>query len=293
MIDWYKHPKYLPDDYRDLQEAEGAYALREAWYRVYGNYPSDRSWAVLWAKACLETGRFKEIHCSNFGNIKRKENDNDRFFTMYECGEEVALSQAQKLVNEDPERIKILSIYSRPDGARRASIHVKVGHLWSQFRAYKTVEDGAEDYIRFVSQNTRYAEAWKKVIAGDPAGYSQELSKAGYYTGSVVTYTTGVVRLYNEFLKRKEEFMSWKPEAPDTDPAPPPVSEPDISDTIPAIEDIHDTDSDIDNSVVEIKTDTIKANPLEQKPKTNVGLIILIAGCGAVIAWFVQLFQGC
>ena len=55
---------------RTLDEGEAAYALREAWNRVYNAYPSDNQLAVLWAKSCLETGHWKAIHCYNFGNIK-------------------------------------------------------------------------------------------------------------------------------------------------------------------------------------------------------------------------------
>lgn len=290
MVNWFKHPQYIPDEGRKLSEAEATYALREAWYRVYGQYPSDRSLAVLWAKSCLETGRWKFIHCYNFGNIKRKPNDT-QLFTMFECGEEVSLSQAQKLHAEDPERIKILRIYTS-NGLRRASITVYPGHEWSQFRAFTTVEDGAEDYLRFVSQKKRYLKAWQKVIEGDPAGYSRELKAAGYYTGSQTVYTAGVVRLFNEFLKRKEELMSWKPEEKDTDPSPPPISNPEPD------EDIHDTNHDIEPPEHEPENDpdTEISNeipePQQEELKDGGGMVVVLAfaigGLGSLIMWLLQ-----
>ena len=295
MTNWYEHPQYLPNEVKYLEEAEAAYALREAWYRVYGSYPSDKSLAVLWAKSALETGRWKIIHDYNFGNIKWSLG-NENHFTMYTCGEEVSLTQAKRLVREDPERVTIVRTYTWPNGSKRASIKIKDGHPWSQFRAYKTAEDGAEDYIRFVSQKKRYAKAWQKVIEGDPKGYSHELKVAGYYTASESSYTRGVVRLFEEFMKRKDELLNWKVEQPDTDPAPPPDTED---------EDIHDTDMDINppipteeddlpTTVEEVDTEVRDSLPdltADPKPKGKGFLTIttiVITSVGALIAWLLQ-----
>ncbi len=110
-------------------------------------------------------------------------------------------------------------------------------HLQTHFAAYKSPVDGAEDYIRFVSKRKRYAKAWDAVLAGDPILYSKELSIAGYYTASVERYTAGVVSIFREFLRRKSELMSWKPE-PEPEPAPtepaPPPTEPAPPPEIPA-----------------------------------------------------------
>ncbi|MFA5758623.1 MAG: hypothetical protein WC942_04600 [Clostridia bacterium] len=267
-MNWYNDPQYIPDTVKQLSEAEAAYALREAWFRIYNKYPSDNSLAILWAKACLETGRWKHIHCYNFGNIKKKRNPDDGFFfTMYECGEEVSLSIANDLVKKDNSLVKILKTYSSADGSKRASIKILPPHAWTHFRATKTVEDGAEQYIRFVSQSSRYAKAWQKVIEGDPRGYSHELKIAGYYTASETLYTSGVIRLFNEFQKRKEEFLNYKH---DTEPAPPLLedSSPEIpvmiTDTIPpeTIKDIHDTDKDIDTEVSNGVPDPNILNPV-------------------------------
>jgi len=298
---WFNHPQYLSNEVKYLEEAEAAYALREAWYRVYGKYPSNNSLAVLWAKSALETGRWKSIHCYNFGNIKWNLGDMRHFFTMYACGEEVSLIQAQRLVKEDPDRVKIVRTYTWPNGSKRASIKINEGHPWSQFRAYKTSADGAEDYLRFVSQSKRYAKAWQEVIKGDPKGYSHELKVAGYYTASEDSYTRGVVRLFEEFLKRKEELLSWKPEDHDTDPAPPPSPDPEPE------EEIHDTDLDInppiptleekeDEVPVVEEADTEVNNSLPDQPAGKVAkgkgflsiMTIVIAGVGALIAWLLQ-----
>ncbi len=209
MVDYTKDPLYIPDTKTILSEAEGTYALKEAWKNIYGKYPSKKALAVLWAKVCLETGRFKSMHCFNFGNIKVRSN---MTFTMYECGEEISLKQAQQLVKESPELVTIIRTYSWPNGSKRASVKIKAGHKWSQFVAHKTATEGAEYYIRFVSKNKRYFKAWQKLMAGDPVGYSHELKVAGYYTANEDLYTKGVVRLTNEFIKKSDKLMSWKPE---------------------------------------------------------------------------------
>jgi hypothetical protein len=316
MVNWFEHPKYVPDTLKTLDAAEAAYALREAWKRIYGLYPSDKSLAVLWAKSCLETGRWKSIHNYNFGNIKRKINDNDNTFTMYECGEEISLDQAQKLVIEDPGLVTIVKTYSWSNSSRRASVKIKPGHQWSQFISYETVEDGAEFYIRFVSQNTRYKKAWQKVIEGDPEGYSHELKVSGYYTANEAVYTAGVVRLFNEFLKRKNELMSWKPEQNDTDPAPPPDIEPadtEIDNPIPEFDnlpdDSPDTIKDLDGyNLDDLYVDSIKPEvqeieledsqietKFENKKKINgnqmTTIALVAAFFGGLVSWFLQSCQ--
>lgn len=288
MVNWFEHSKFLSATKTTLSEAEGARALAIAWKRIYGTEPSYRTLAVLWAKACLETGRFKSMWCYNFGNIKRKQNDEVNLFTMYECGEEVSLEQAQKLVAEDPEHVRIVRTYTWPNGSKRASVNIKPGHTWSQFTSHRLPEDGAEFYIRFVSQNTRYAKAWQKVIAGDPIGYSHELKVAGYYTAPEAQYTAGVVRLFNEFIKRKDELMSWD-EKHDTYPAPPLEHDTEVDNAIP----------EPDPETVNIPTSTLEDHnietdrdiPKQTKSSSNMTLVMLIIT--ALGGFFSIFFQSC
>lgn len=50
------------------------------------------------------------------------------------------------------------------------------------FRSYPTIEEGWLDYGRFITENSRYAEALK--YPGDPRRYIEEIKKAGYATDS-------------------------------------------------------------------------------------------------------------
>lgn len=284
-IDWFKHELCLPDEVKTLEEAEAAYTLRKAWHRVYGKYPSNKSLAVLWAKSALETGRWKFIHCYNFGNIKKKwptkySPDDGHFFCMYRCGE---VLNGKHQIFEPP-------------------------HPQTHFRGYKTIEDGAEDYLRFVSQQTRYAKAWQKVIEGDPVGYSHELKVAGYYTADLKRYTARVVRLFNEFLKRQDEFLSWEPEeatnpgvspvdimSEEFDTSPdhePPKPEEEIDTTIEnEIPDLPvEDDGREEETIIEIGPEEFE----ETKPKKSKSPFgFIAAGVVALAVWVAQQMQGC
>ncbi len=58
------------------------------------------------------------------------------------------------------------------------------------FRAYRTLDDGARDYLTFLQG--RYGEAYAKAEAGDVNGFSHALKKRGYYTAPVDTYARAV-----------------------------------------------------------------------------------------------------
>jgi len=187
-INYFQHSLYIPPEKLSITEAEGTYALREGWKKLYKKYPSDNSLAILWAQVVLETGRFKVgFHNGNFGNIKKRWpnpkygiTDDGHYFTMFRAGE--VLNGRHQMF--DPP------------------------HKQTHFRAYESIIDGAEDYIKFVSQKARYKKAWAELIKGDPKAYSHELKVAGYYTANEERYTNGVVRLFEEFLKRKEELLT-------------------------------------------------------------------------------------
>ena len=197
MVDYYKNHLYVPTEIKKLSENEAALALRDAWQRYYNNLPNNRQLALLWAQSALETGRWKIIRNNNFGNIKKKHakpnwniKDDGHLFTMFATGENL---WNQKLGKSE------YHWFEPPDPQ-------------THFRAYRTATDGAEDYIKFVSQRKRYVKAWQMVLAGDPEGFSHELKVAGYYTASEALYTKGIVRLTNEFLRKAESLLAWKPE---------------------------------------------------------------------------------
>lgn len=192
----------IPDQLTPMSEAEACYALREAWKALFGAYPTNASLSVLWAQSALETGRWKSIHCNNFGNVKRHD---DEDYCMFRCNEVIG----GKVVWFDP-----------PNPA-------------TEFCAYVTDVLGAQEYITFVSQRTRYQAAWKQVIAGNPVAYCAALKAADFFTADLVQYTKGVVSLCDEFLSKVNTFLEYVPPVPAPEPAPAPVVVP-VPEPVPA-----------------------------------------------------------
>ena len=197
------HPGYekRPSDpnFRDcvktiLTEEEATYYLKEAWKKVYNEYPSKNSLALLWAQSAGETGRWKLLRNYNWGNIKKRKNDTEQLWTSYDAGENLTINGVYKHYMFYPY------------------------HPQTHFAAWDDALSGAEYYIRFLSQRKRYLRAWQEVIKGDPVAYCKELKAAGYFTAGLAHYTKGVVSLTNEFKRKSEKLMSWAPVPPSTPP---------------------------------------------------------------------------
>jgi len=191
-------PKFVHMMLTPLSEEEATYYLKTAWKNIYGLYPTKNSLALLWAQSCGETGRWKLLRNNNWGNIKRRD---DWRYTSYEAGENLTINGVFKHWMFYPYNEQTF------------------------FAAWDTPLEGAEAYIRFLSQRTRYKRAWVEVMAGDPVAYCRELKAAGYFTAGLDHYTKGVVRLTNEFKGKYDVLNAWDPEPP-TEPFPEPLPGP-------------------------------------------------------------------
>lgn len=247
LPNWFEHPQYRHTTVRKLEQGEAVYALREAWKNIHGEYPEDKSLALLWAQSALETGRWKDIKNNNFGNIKKVHNlygrqDDGHMFTMFATGENLWNSKLQRTEYK----------WFEPP------------HIQTHFRAYDSITAGAEDYINLLRTRNNFKAAWKQVLIGDPAAFSKALKAGMYYTADEATYTRAVVSLTSEFHRRRDEFFAWKPE-PDTVPAPandkdvlvdipPPPNVPDLSEPIE-----EDEDTVVDNIVFDNEDKAIVA----------------------------------
>jgi hypothetical protein len=206
----FQDPLYVKPEKKTLTKSEAAIALRTAWKSISGSFPSNESLAILWAKTKQETGNFRlQFINFNFGNQKDK-NDN-KPFTMFKCGEEITLKQAQQLVLKTPDLVKIVSTYKKK-GEDYASVIILPGHPWSKFKSFTSVEEGAEEYIKFIAFKDRYKKAWQKCVEGDAVGFSHELSVAGYYTANEKKYTEGVLKGVKEFFDNIDELLEKSPQ---------------------------------------------------------------------------------
>jgi hypothetical protein len=176
---------FLPDVVTPLDPRDVIAAFRVAYESVTGKEPSRDSLALLTAQSALETGRWKAIHCFNFGNVKAS-TDYVGFYTMFRCNEVID----GKVQWFDPP------------------------HAQTRFRAFVSLWDGARDHLEFLAMRPRYASAWKELLRGDVDAYVKALKTAGYFTANEESYRAAVASLFREYRKILDE--------PEPQVAPPP-----------------------------------------------------------------------
>jgi hypothetical protein len=82
--------------------------------------------------------------------------------------------------------------------------------ITDNFRAYRTAEEGADDYVALLQR--RFPAALDAAKAGDPAGTVRALKQSGYFTGDEVAYTRSVTSMAREFAPDVLNFPA--PELP-------------------------------------------------------------------------------
>lgn len=185
----------VPDELTPLDAKNVARAFRSAYETVCGVSPTKECLALLVAQSALETGRWKSIHCFNFGNVKASP-DYYGFYCQFRCNEVIN----GKVQWFDPP------------------------HPQCNFRAFQSAESGALDHIRFLATRKRYAYAWQVAQAGTPLAFVEALKAAGYFTADAGPYARAVVSLWKEYLGMLERMG----EEHDTEPPPPPDDEPSL-----------------------------------------------------------------
>jgi hypothetical protein len=176
-------------------------ALWKAWQGFFGSTPKKESIWVLASQWSLETGHGRSMWGYNLGNVKSREGDgyDYQFFT---CNEILVKSQAEKLAAEDPEHAKISS--TRADGTCIIWFYPK--HPACRFRAFKSLLEGATDYIALLAR--RFDKAWPAVSAGDPAAFSHLLRVQRYYTADEQAYTSQLVSIFKSYAKLAFDYDS-------------------------------------------------------------------------------------
>jgi len=181
----------VPDQLTPLDAKTVALAFRGAYETVCGKTPSNACLALLVAQSALETGRWKAIHCFNFGNVKASP-DYYGYYCQFRCNEVIG----GKVQWFDPP------------------------HPQCNFRAFPSVEVGALDHVRFLATRQRYAKAWEVAQTGMPLAFVEALKAAGYFTADAGPYARAVSSLWKEYLGLVERLKDA-----DTEPAAPPAEE--------------------------------------------------------------------
>ncbi|MEP7051214.1 MAG: glucosaminidase domain-containing protein [Pseudomonadota bacterium] len=146
-----------------LDGTQAADALRAAWTNVTGEPPSQKTLSILTAQWAHETGNGGSMYNYNFGGIKG----------MGPSG---------------------LSVSQRTREGFGASERTII----DRFRAYRSAEEGATDYVKLLTQ--RFPEATASAQNGDAAGFVSGLKQRGYFTGDASAYTRSVASLSNQAM---------------------------------------------------------------------------------------------
>jgi hypothetical protein len=141
-----------------LDGEQAAAALSRAYENVTGRPPSEKTLSLLTAQWAHETGRGASMFNFNFGGIKG----------VGPSG----MSTAQRTREGWGETERVIV---------------------DKFRAYRTAEEGATDYVRLLAK--RYPDAVQAAERGDAAGFVRGLKARGYFTGNEGAYLRSVQSL--------------------------------------------------------------------------------------------------
>lgn len=131
-------------------------AIGRAYAKVYGKTPSKDTLDTLTAQASLETASGASMYNFNFGGIK---------------GGAPGTNETAKLRTKE--------VY---DGKE---VEVRDG-----FRAYRSLDAGAEDYVRLLKN--QFGAAMGQADAGNINGFAHALKQAHYYTADESKYASAL-----------------------------------------------------------------------------------------------------
>ena len=151
-----------------LEPEEVRQALTAAWLERFGVSPLSDSVSVLLAQIAQETG-FRACWNFNLGNVKARPS---------------AIG---------PDYCELAGVWEIQNGER---IELKMGEPGTQFRAFRTLNEGAAAYLEVLAH--RFADAWPAVVAGDPIAFAVALKRAHYYTAPLDDYTRGLSSRFEE-----------------------------------------------------------------------------------------------
>jgi len=230
----------IEDKLTPLTAREVCRAFQSAFFGVTLQLPTKETLALLMAQSALESGRWKSLHCFNFTNIKAADTY-EGLYCLYRCNE---------IINGKVEW------FDPP-------------HAQCRFRAFKTIEDGATDYLTFLATRKRYADSWAQALRGDPSAFVSALKRAGFFTASEEPYRRAVASLMREYLTQIPAWLAPLEGSPPAEDNPPLEQPGTIAEAFEAsIDAMHDNirnlrrDSMRDEGLLEPKDDEItKTDP--------------------------------
>ena len=160
----------IPYNMTPLSQLALAQAMEKGYTKVFGKSPSLNALASGWAQAALESGQGQLIRVNNIGNIKASD-------------DWVASGKA----------------YATHDTKEKTKDGRDYTHKGAKWRAYKTPEEGAEGYWRFLK--ARFPDTINLMDQGQAHNAAVSLGEKGYYTANIQKYSGAVQSLYETFMK--------------------------------------------------------------------------------------------
>jgi hypothetical protein len=195
-------PERLPATRTPVSAGIVGGALSGMWRDATGEDPTPAAVRLLLAQSALETGRWASCWNFNLGNAKSTPGDGFDW-TYFACNEVVSPSYAARLVaaaeprEDDGGPNAVVTGETVVDGTPKAVVWLYPDHPGSRFRAWRTLADGARDYLRMMRR--RYERTWPAVMLGDPRGFVRALKLAGYFTAAEQPYADAVESLFREY----------------------------------------------------------------------------------------------
>lgn len=153
-------------------------ALIEAWRQLFSNEPTKEQILLILAHNAIETGHRQSMWNYNIGNITTGGKSSD-YFDGLKTKEQMSPGKWEE--------------------------------KYLKYKAYPSLLAGAIGYLKFLSTNKRYGNAWKHILNPDPIAYSKELKKAKYYTVDEEPYTKSLKSAFDNLTKGKGNVKNIKP----------------------------------------------------------------------------------
>lgn len=172
-------------------------ALRVAWPVVFPTLDATPdAIAMFAAQVAHETGCGKAMYNFNVGNVKASEAALHMFLRTWERLAPAAAAAA--VAASTPTARCEYRDGGHVDAGGKVAVNVFPDHPAGRFRAYASLAEGVEDFMRLFTG--RYRPCVDHALAGDAAGFVAGLAERGYFTGSRDDYLRGVQHYLTQAL---------------------------------------------------------------------------------------------
>lgn len=175
-------------------------SLRLAWYSVFGDAnPKHESLLLLLCHWNIETAEGASMHNWNVGNVKSVAGDGHHYTWFDNVWEGLSPDKAKALIakgeaflDDDPSHVAAV-------GPNKVAVKFKAGHPQTRFRAFDSLDDGTEMYVRILSG--RFAPAWPAVVDGDIKAFVAQLDAHNYFTANATKYYKAMMSRYVTYVR--------------------------------------------------------------------------------------------